>query len=76
MLGVDVSAVAYNGETIETLWWKAYSNPCRLEGAAFATARKLLRRLPARQATGPLDSASESLTERLTRRVAELNASS
>jgi len=44
-IGVDIAAVAYAGETVESLWWKAYDNPCRVEGDAFAMARGLMRRV-------------------------------
>jgi len=44
--GADISAIAYAGETVESLWWKAYPNPCQREGAAFAAARGLARRIP------------------------------
>ena len=43
--GADISAIAYAGETVESLWWKAYPNPCQREGAAFAAARGLARRV-------------------------------
>ncbi len=69
-IGVDVSAVAYAGETVESLWWKAYDNPCRVEGATFATARQLMRRLPTRQGTRKTNEGGESLADRLTREVA------
>ena len=69
-IGVDISAIAYAGESVETLWWKAYANPCRLEGEAFARGRELLgglavgRKRPARRKEG------EGLADRLTREIA------
>ena len=73
-IGVDISAVAYAGQTVESPWWKAYDNPCRLEGSAFATARRLVRQLPARRparrALQPSGEAPESVADRLTRQLA------
>src|SRR5947209_19857851 len=68
--GVDISAVAYAGETVESLWWKAYPNPCLREGAAFAAGRNLLRRLPVPGGAAQSDDSAESLSDRLTRGVA------
>ncbi len=64
-LGVDVAAIAYSGSSVETLWWKAYANPCRFEGVAFTKVRQFVRRVPARQAQSR--EAHESMAERLTR---------
>jgi len=43
--GVEVIATSYQGPTVESLWWKAYPNPCQREGALFTSARNALRRL-------------------------------
>ncbi len=68
-IGVDISATAYAGESVESLWWKAYPNPCQIEGAVFDRGRKLLRCLPQHGAQ-PAGEGAESLFERLTREVA------
>ena len=52
-IGVDITAVAYAGETVESLWWKAYPNPCQFEGDAFAAARQLGRRIPRPRSFSP-----------------------
>jgi hypothetical protein len=58
--GSDISAVAYAGDSIESLWWKAYDNPCRLEENLFIAARAAIRRLPSKKAGRPANS-SEGL---------------
>ncbi len=40
--GHDVIAIPYTGASFETPWWRAYSNPCNIEGQAFAAVKKLL----------------------------------
>ena len=44
-IGVEVIAAPYQGPAVESLWWKAYPNPCQREGNLFATARSVLRGL-------------------------------
>jgi len=44
-IGVEVIAAPYQGQAIESLWWKAYPNPCKIEGALFKRARDLARRM-------------------------------
>ena len=38
-IGIEVIATPYQGSTVESLWWKAYPNPCQREGALFTLAR-------------------------------------
>ena len=44
-IGVEVIATPYQGPAVESLWWKAYPNPCQREGALFISARNILRGL-------------------------------
>jgi glycosyltransferase involved in cell wall biosynthesis len=56
-IGVDVIATPYQGPAIESLWWRAASNPAKLQGDAFKVARDLMRKVagekPPVQATPP-----------------------
>lgn len=44
-MGVEVIVIPYQGASIESLWWKAYPNPCQREGALFVTGREAVRKL-------------------------------
>ncbi|MBA7627323.1 hypothetical protein ES703_34785 [subsurface metagenome] len=44
-IGVEVIATSYQGPAVESLWWKAYPNPCQREGAVFTSARNAIRGL-------------------------------
>ncbi len=39
-LGHDVIAIPYMGAAFETPWWRAYPNPCQLEGQAFQKVKQ------------------------------------
>lgn len=68
--GVEVVAAPYHGPAIETLWWRAYANPCQAEGRLFQWARNAVRRAGvARDAAAPADG-RESPGDRLVRRLA------
>ncbi|MBX7257810.1 MAG: glycosyltransferase [Candidatus Hydrogenedentes bacterium] len=41
-LGHDVIAIPYQGAAFESPWWRAYPNPCRVEGDAFAQVKKFM----------------------------------
>lgn len=41
-LGHDVIAIPYQGAAFESPWWRAYPNPCRMEGDAFAQVKKFM----------------------------------
>ncbi len=84
-IGVDVAAIPYAGDAVESLWWTAYPNPCQTEGTVFAAARGLARHLPLAAAAqhgrrpqrtaadddGDSDGAQpEGLSDRLTRELA------
>jgi len=56
--GVEVIAAPYQGRAIESLWWRAYPNPCQAEGDLFKMARDLFRRAGKRAA--PQDAARRS----------------
>ncbi len=66
-LGVEVVAAPYQGPMIETLWWRAYPNPCQVEGELFKSARDLLRRLGQRRAA---PTSGETLSDRAVRALA------
>ncbi len=42
-LGVDVIATAYQGEAIESPWWRVYPNPCLYEVSFFASIKRMLK---------------------------------
>lgn len=44
-IGVEVIATPYQGPAVESLWWKAYPNPCQKEGPLFTFARNALKGL-------------------------------
>jgi hypothetical protein len=44
-IGVDVVATPYQGPAIESLWWRAESNPARWQGDAFKWGRDVARRI-------------------------------
>lgn len=45
-IGVDVIAAPYQGPAIESLWWRAESNPAKWQGDAFKWAREMVRKSP------------------------------
>lgn len=40
-LGHEIVAIPYFGGSIESPWWRTYSNPCRFEGQAFSYAKRM-----------------------------------
>jgi glycosyltransferase involved in cell wall biosynthesis len=42
-IGVEVIAAPYQGPAIESLWWRAESNPAKWQGGAFKWARERVR---------------------------------
>jgi hypothetical protein len=65
--GVEVIAAPYHGPAIESLWWKAYPNPCQAEGALFQWIRNVARNAHTnRMATST--AGGESFWDRLARR--------
>lgn len=75
--GADIIATPYQGGAIESLWWRAESNPARWQGDLFKWLRDTSRRiLPQAQVqmdatTAPDATPSESVMERITRRTAQ-----
>lgn len=43
--GVEVIATTYQGEAVESPWWRTYPNPCYREAQAFTQVKKLGQRL-------------------------------
>jgi hypothetical protein len=74
-IGVDVIATPYQGPPVETLWWRAASNPARWQGDLFKALRDLWRGpFPTRQQPDARESQAEvgeSWTQRLVRRTAQ-----
>jgi glycosyltransferase involved in cell wall biosynthesis len=69
--GVEVVATPYQGYAIESLWWKAYDNPCQWEGTLFKKARDTARAM--RGSRGGKEegtNAKESSTDMVVRRLA------
>lgn len=72
--GVDLAVTTYHGRAPDSLWWRAYENPARLEGEAFRRARSAWRRLRPRAQAAP-DAANhhgETTTDVLVREAARL----
>ena len=44
--GAQVIATTYQGQAIESPWWRSYPNPCYRQAHAFAQLKKLSRRPP------------------------------
>lgn len=71
--GVELAVTAYHGRVPNTPWWRAYPNPARLEGQAFAALRGAARRARRRPGDGfQRRDEGEALSQRLARRAAQL----
>ena len=59
----------YQGPAVESLWWKAYPNPCQKEGTLFASARDTIRGLTkfAKRENGQKHEIKDSLTDKTIR---------
>ncbi len=68
--GVDLVVTTYHGRAPETLWWRAFPNPTRLEGEAFAAIRAVARRM--RFPRNPGHNRGASSSSALTRRLAQM----
>ena len=76
-LGHDVIAIPYHGVAFETPWWRSYPNPCRWEGEAFATAKRVFGSGPTSTHNGAVAKVNKALIEswvrpRWERRLAEI----
>lgn len=67
--GVEVIAAPYHGMAIESLWWKAYPNPCQTEGVIFQLVRNLMRNAKTNRAVISA-AGGENLWDRLVRKLA------
>jgi hypothetical protein len=68
--GVELIVTAYHGRVPETVWWRAYSNPTRVEGQLFAAARGAVRRLRGgRDGVSLRRAAREASSDRAVRRL-------
>ena len=79
-IGVEVIATPYQGDAIESLWWRAVENPAKWQGDAFKGARDTLRKLrpekPSQQVqmtetTAVDETQKDSLTDKLIRQTAQ-----
>lgn len=71
-IGVEVIATPYQGPAVESLWWKAYPNPCQREASLFTSARDAIRGLT-RSSKGKEEQEQkikDSLTDKLVRTLA------
>lgn len=69
--GVEIIAAPYQGMPIESLWWRAESNPARWPGDAFKSLRDLARALlPSQSAESASDRRVESLADKAVRQAA------
>ncbi len=71
-IGMEVIATPYQGPAVESLWWKAYPNPCQREGNLFVAARNGLRRLTecTKGEEGQREDIKDSLTDKVVRTLA------
>jgi glycosyltransferase involved in cell wall biosynthesis len=70
-VGVDVVVTTYHGRSPDSLWWKAYPNPARLEGSVFLAARTVTRRLLGdRRGLRPSGRPGETMSQKAVRRMA------
>lgn len=68
-VGVDLVVTTYHGQAADSLWWRAYPNPARLEGNVFLAARTVTRRLLG-EPRGRRAAAGETMSQRAVRRMA------
>ncbi len=66
-IGVDVIAAPYQGPAVESLWWRAASNPAKWQGDVFKRLRDSARRVVG--VSVPTD--AESTSDRLVRQAAQ-----
>jgi glycosyltransferase involved in cell wall biosynthesis len=77
-VGVDVIATPYQGPAIESLWWRAESNPAQWQGDAFKALRDVYRQFGGEKPQVQLEESgdtsaenAESLSDKLVRRFAQ-----
>ncbi|MEP7293503.1 MAG: hypothetical protein ABI835_17085, partial [Chloroflexota bacterium] len=71
-IGVEVIATPYQGPAVESLWWRAEANPAKFYGDAFKMARDSARHFAKSGATHTSASDSETASDRLMRRSAQM----
>ncbi len=62
-LGHDVIAIPYHGPAFESPWWRAYANPCQIEGQAFAAAKNWFGSGPTSTEDGVVSKINRTLIE-------------
>jgi hypothetical protein len=71
-VGVEVVATPYQGPAIESLWWRAESNPAKLQGDTFKFARDTLIKIAGERPPVQLgETSKESLNDKAVRRAAK-----
>lgn len=71
-IGVDVIATPYAGRAVETPWWRAYENPCIIEGEIAFHAREGIKWAVGQFSGHPQQlGTGESFADRLTREIAQ-----
>lgn len=76
-IGVEVIATPYQGPAIESLWWRAESNPTQLQGDIFKGIRDVTRKvMPSKpvqmqDTQAPEDANAESLSDKVVRKTAQ-----
>ncbi|MBI5789487.1 MAG: glycosyltransferase [Candidatus Schekmanbacteria bacterium] len=67
--GVEVIATTYQGETVESPWWRVYPNPCRREAQAFTYLKNLKQTLIPHSSQE--QNRDESLSDKAVRQLAQ-----
>jgi hypothetical protein len=72
-IGVEVIAAPYQGPAIESLWWRAESNPAKWQGDLFKWGRETLQKVVPAGTKTPThnDENSESASDKLVRAAAQ-----
>jgi len=71
-VGVEVIAAPYQGPPIESLWWRAESNPAKFQGDAFMFLRNIARNIaPSKPQSQMGDDAKELPADKMARVIAQ-----
>src|SRR5512135_880646 len=70
-IGLDVLATTYQGQAVESLWWRTLPNPVQRQGDLYKALRDTIRRVSPTRAVETARS-DESIMNRLERRLAQV----
>lgn len=70
-LGIEVLATTYQGQAIESLWWRALPNPVKLHGDIFKALRDTVKRATGEHRAVGTGRSGESTADRLQRQIAQ-----